>query len=61
MRVLVVGSAPAGFIAKAAEWTAPDGKVVVISPDGEAMRRLEERLAPLGSDHEKSHSQDPAQ
>ena len=51
MQVLVLGSASAGFIAKAAERTAPDGKVIVISPDGEAMGSLEKRLAPLGFDH----------
>ena len=51
MRVLVTGSASAGFIAKAAERTAPDGKVIVILPDGEATRRLDMRLAPLGFDH----------
>ena len=51
MRVLVAGPANAGFIAKAAQRTAPDGKVVVISPDGEAKRRLEKHLAPLGFDH----------
>ncbi len=51
MQVLVLGSASAGFIAKAAERTAPDGKVIVISPDGEAMRHLDKRLAPLGFDH----------
>ncbi len=51
MQVLVLGSASAAFIAKAAERTAPDGKVVVICTDGEAMGRLEERLAPLGFDH----------
>ena len=47
MQVLVAGIASAGFIAKAAERTAPDGKVIVISPDGEATRRL----TPLGFDH----------
>jgi ubiquinone/menaquinone biosynthesis C-methylase UbiE len=51
MQVLVLGSASAGFIAKAAERTSPDGKVVVISPDGGAMRHLDKRLAPLGFDH----------
>jgi hypothetical protein len=51
MKVLVVGSASIGFIAKAAERTVPDGKVVVISPDGEATRHLDKRLAPLGFDH----------
>jgi hypothetical protein len=51
MQVLVVGSASAGFMAKAAERTAPDGKVVVISPDGGAMRQLEKRLDPRGFDH----------
>ena len=51
MQVLVLGSATAGFIAKAVKRTAPDGKVVVISADGEALGRLEKRLAPLGFDH----------
>jgi len=51
MQALVLGSANSGFIAKAAERTAPDGKVVVLSRHGEAMRRLEKRLAPLGFDH----------
>ena len=51
MQVLVIGSARAAFIAKAAERTAPDGKVIVLSPDCEAMRRLEKRLAPLGLAH----------
>lgn len=51
MQVLVVGSAGAAFIAKAAKRTAPDGKIVVLNPDGEAMERLEKRLVPLGFDH----------
>jgi ubiquinone/menaquinone biosynthesis C-methylase UbiE len=51
MQVLVLGSASAGFLIKAAERTAPDGKVLVFSPDGKATRRLEKRLAPLGFDH----------
>ena len=51
MQVLVLGSASAGFIVKAAERTAPEGKVVVIHPDGEALGRLEKRLAPLGFGH----------
>jgi ubiquinone/menaquinone biosynthesis C-methylase UbiE len=51
MQVLVIGSARAGFIAKAAERTAPDGRVIALSDDGEALRRLENRLAPLGFAH----------
>ena len=51
MQVLIVGSAGAGFIAKAAERTAPDGKVIVIGPDCEALGHLERRLTPLGFDH----------
>jgi hypothetical protein len=58
---LVVGSASAGFIAKAAKRTAPDGRVVVISPEGEAMRRLEKRLAPLGLDHLILETYSPSQ
>ena len=51
MQVLVIGSARAEFIAKAAERTAPDGKVIVLSPDHEAIGRLEKRLSPLGLAH----------
>lgn len=61
MQVLVVGSASAGFIAKAAQRTAPDGTVVVIGPDGEAMRRLEKQLASLGFDHLILETSAPAQ
>ena len=51
MQVLVIGSASAGFIGEAAKRTAPNGKVVVIRPDGEALGRLEKRLAPREFDH----------
>ena len=51
MQVLVIGSARASFVAKAAERTAPDGKVIALSPDHEAMGRLEKHLAPLEFDH----------
>ena len=61
MQVLVVGLANAGFIAKAAGRTAPDGKVVVITHDGEAMRRLDKRLAPLGFDHLVLETSPPGQ
>jgi ubiquinone/menaquinone biosynthesis C-methylase UbiE len=47
MQVLIVNSTNARFIGEAAERTAPDGKVVVLGPDGEALGRL----APLGFDH----------
>jgi hypothetical protein len=40
MQVLVIGSARAEFIAKTAERTAPDGQVVVLSDEGETLRRL---------------------
>jgi ubiquinone/menaquinone biosynthesis C-methylase UbiE len=61
MRVLVAGPASTGFIAKAAERTAPDGKVIVIRPEGEAMGRLEKRLAPLGFDHLVLETSPPGQ
>ena len=51
MQVLVIGSARASFVAKAAERTAPDGKVIVLSPDHEAVGRMEKHLAPLEFDH----------
>ena len=61
MQVLVAGSASAGFVAKAAERTGPDGRVVVICTDGEATRRLEERLAPLGFEHLVLETSSPGQ
>lgn len=61
MQVLVLGSAGAGFIAKAVRRTSPDGKVVVIGPDGEALGRLEKRLAPLGFDHLVFETSPPGQ
>ena len=51
MHVLVIGSASAAFIARAAERAAPDGKVIALCDDGKALRRLENRLAPLEFDH----------
>lgn len=61
MQVLVVGSASTRFIAKAAEWTAPDGKVIVISPGDKTMSRLEKRLAPLGFGHLVLETSSPGQ
>ena len=51
MQVLVIGSARAAFIAKAAERTAPVGIVFALSADHVAMGRLEKHLGPLEFDH----------